>query len=156
MPLPALRRRPGPMMAPAAMTPATFALLADAVLLLHAAVVLFVAGGLGAILLGHRRGWRWVDGWWFRAAHLAAIAFVAVQAWLGATCPLTVLEAWLRLQAGQPVHGQGFIAHWVQRLLYWDAPPWVFTAGYTVFGLAVLAAWWARPPRGRRRGAPGR
>lgn len=126
--------------------------LADAVLALHVAIVVFVAGGLVAVLVGNRRGWRWVNRFWFRLSHLAAIAIVALQAWIGAVCPLTSLEAWLRVRSGGQAYGGGFIEHWLQRLLYWEAPQWVFVTVYTVFALAVLAAWWAFPPRRRERG----
>lgn len=122
-------------------------LLADAVLLLHLGVVVFVIGGLLAVLAGHWRGWRWVDGWWFRVLHLGAIVWVAVQAWLGEVCPLTTLESWLRAQAGAAGYQRGFVEHWVQRLLFHDAPAWLFVLGYTLFALAVAAAWWAFPPR---------
>ena len=124
-----------------------FLLLADAVLALHFALVAFVVGGLVLILVGNLRNWRWVNGWWFRLAHLAAIGVVAVQAWLGATCPLTTLEMWLREQAGAGTYRGGFIAHWLQRLIYYEAPLWVFTGAYTLFGLLVAAAWWRFPPK---------
>ncbi|MCC2676096.1 MAG: hypothetical protein K0R58_3043 [Ramlibacter sp.] len=129
----------------------SYRLLADAVLLLHFGVVLFVVGGLAAILAGGLRGWRFARSMAFRVAHLAAIAYVVAQAWLGAVCPLTTLEMWLRAQAGQGTYGAGFIEHWVQRLLFYEASPWVFTAAYSLFGLAVLAAWWYFPPQRRRR-----
>lgn len=124
-----------------------YPLLADLVLIVHAGVVLFVVGGLGAVLLGNRVGWRWVNGWWFRLAHLGAIAVVVLQAWLGQLCPLTVLESWLRRQAGGDGYSTGFIAHWVQNLLYFEAPLWVFALAYSVFALLVLLAWWRYPPR---------
>ncbi len=129
-----------------------FRCLADAVLVLHFAVVAFVVGGLVLVLAGHWRGWAWVDGWAFRLAHLGAIGYVVLQQWLGAACPLTTLEIGLRRQAGQAAFAQGFIEHWLQRLLFYEAPGWVFTLGYTLFGLAVLAAWYAFPP-GRRKPA---
>jgi hypothetical protein len=130
--------------------------LADAVLLLHLAVVLFVVCGLPAIVVGNRLGWRWVNGLAFRVAHLAAIGVVVAQAWLGRYCALTVLESWLRQEAGQRPYDAGFVEHWVQRLLYHDAPLWVFTLVYTGFGLLVAWAWWRYPPRrGPRHGAPG-
>ncbi len=132
-------------------TTATYALLADAVLALHVAIVLFVVGGLLYVLLGHRRGWPAARSRWFRWAHLLAIGVVAAQAWLGRLCPLTVLEMWLRRQAGQRSYGESFVAHWLGRLLYWEAPGWVFTAAYTLFALAVLAVWWWLPPERRRR-----
>src|SRR5690242_14240579 len=99
------------------------AALADAVLVLHLGIVLFVVGGLAAIVVGHWRGWTFVDGLAFRLVHLGAIAFVAAQAWLGQECPLTTLESWLRTQGGAPGYATGFIEHWAGRVLYWRAPP---------------------------------
>jgi hypothetical protein len=128
-------------------------LLADLVLVLHLAVVVFVGGGLVLIVAGNLRHWRWVNAYWFRLLHLAAIGFVAAQAWLGVICPLTTLEMWLRAQAGAATYSGGFIEHWLHRLLFYEAPPWVFILGYTLFGLMVAAAWWYFPPRsGRARG----
>ncbi len=129
------------------MSAATSRALADAVLLLHAAVVLFVIGGLVLIVIGQRWHWRWVNGWWFRVAHLLAIAIVVAESWIGLTCPLTTLESWLRARGGGPAYAQGFVEHWVQRLLYYDAPPWVFVLAYSVFALGVAAVWWRWPPR---------
>jgi hypothetical protein len=121
--------------------------LADAVLLLHLAIVVFVVGGLVAILVGHARGWGWVRGLGFRLAHLAAIGIVVAESWFGITCPLTTLESWLRAQAGSAPYQRGFIEHWVQRVLFYDAPPWVFVLAYSAFGALVVAAWWYVPPR---------
>lgn len=129
--------------------PALF--LADVVLVLHVAIALFVVGGLVVILFGNWRDWRWVNDLWFRLAHLAAIAIIVAQAWLGAICPLTSLEMWLREQAGAPTYSGSFIGHWLQRLLYYDVPDWVFILGYTLFGLAIVLIWWSYPPRFRRR-----
>jgi hypothetical protein len=123
--------------------------LADLVLAVHVAVVLFVIGGLLAIVAGNFCGWRFVNGWWFRGAHLAAIVIVVAQAWLGITCPLTTMESWLRVQAGEAAYETSFIEHWLTGILFYDAPAWVFTGCYTVFALAVIAAWWRFPPRRR-------
>ncbi len=122
-------------------------LLADAVLLLHLAVVLFVIGGLLAVLAGRLRGWDWVRHRGFRLAHLAAIGVVVLQSWLGQQCPLTTLESWLRVQAGAGGYAEGFIQHWVTQVLFYQAPGWVFGLAYTVFGAAVAWAWWWCPPR---------
>jgi uncharacterized protein DUF2784 len=122
--------------------------LANLVLVLHVLIVLFVVGGLVLIACGNWRGWRWVNTWWFRLAHLAAIGIVVAEAWFGIVCPLTTFEAWLRVRAGAPVQGgSGFIEYWLQRLLYYDAPAWVFTLAYTLFALLVVLAWWRYPPR---------
>jgi polyferredoxin len=126
--------------------PIIYRLLADAVLLTHAAVVVFVVGGLVLVIVGNLQHWRWVNALLFRVAHLVAVGVVVVQAWLGALCPLTVLESWLREQAGEAPYAAGFIAHWVQRLLFYAAPFWVFTLVYTLFGLLVAATWWYFPP----------
>lgn len=127
-------------------------LLADVVLLTHFGVVLFVVGGLVLIVAGNALGWEWVNGLWLRIAHLGAIATVVAESWWGMTCPLTTLEAWLRAQAGSASYrGESFVGHWLQRLLFYDAPPWAFAIAYTAFGLLVVAAWWYFPPRHQRR-----
>jgi hypothetical protein len=133
---------------------ASWQALADAVLLLHLAIVVFVVGGLASILIGHVRGWGWVRGFGFRLAHVAAIGIVVGESWFGITCPLTTLESWLREQAGGATYQRGFIEHWVQRMLFYDAPPWAFLLAYSVFGALVIAAWWYVPPRRRRRRSP--
>ena len=121
--------------------------LADLILGLHAAYVLFVVGGLALIWLGIWRDWRWVRHFWFRLLHLGAIGLVAAEALIGLTCPLTVLEDWLRSEADPSV---GFIARWVQRVLFWDFPGWVFTLVYLAFTLLAVLTWrrWPPAPRG--------
>jgi polyferredoxin len=131
-------------------TGALFQLAADVVLVGHFAIAMFVVAGLALVVVGNLRDWSWVNGWSFRLAHLAAIAIVVAEAWLGIVCPLTTLENWLRTGAGATPYAESFVAHWLQRLLFYDAPAWVFTTAYTVFGLAVAAAWWVFPPRSSR------
>ena len=128
----------------------TFLLLADLVLFSHILVVLFVVFGLLAVVVGGILGWSWVRNRTFRGLHLLAIAVVVTQAWLGVVCPLTTLEMWLREQGGGQVYSGSFISHWMQSLLYYDAPLWVFTAAYTVFGLVVLSSFWLVPVRWRK------
>jgi hypothetical protein len=128
-----------------------FLLLAGAVLVLHVAIVAFVVVGLALIVAGNRAGWRWVNALWFRSMHLLTIAVVAAQAWLGVVCPLTTLEMWLRTRAEAGAYSGGFIEHWLQALLYWEAPGWVFALAYSAFALAVALAWWRFPPVRNRR-----
>ena len=127
--------------------PLPYQLLADVVLALHFAIVVFVGGGLVVIIVGNLLAWRWVNALWFRLAHLAAITIVVMEAWFGAICPLTSLEMWLRARAHASTYSGSFIEHWLQRLLYYEAPAWVFTLGYSLFGLLVVATWWRFPPR---------
>lgn len=132
------------------MSPTTAQWLADALLALHVGVVLFVVGLLPLVLAGGALGWRWVRHRGLRLTHLGLIVFIAAQAWLGQLCPLTVWEQDLRRIAGQAAYTHSFIEHWLSRLLYWEAPWWVFVAAYTVFAaLVALAWWWVRPLKGR-------
>ncbi len=124
-----------------------YQLLADVVLVVHLGVILFVVGGLLLTLVGNRFArWSWVNSPWFRLAHLTTIAFVVFQAWLGQVCSLTTLESWLRQRGGASGYERGFIEHWVQWLIFYQAPSWMFTTIYTVFGLLVAIAWWVYPP----------
>lgn len=120
--------------------------LANTVLVLHALIVLFIVGGLLAIWAGawSKRGW--VRNRVFRLAHLIAIGIVAMLAVLGISCPLTVLEDWLRTgHAGR----EGFVQRWVSYWLYYDLPGWVFAAAYAAFLLIVAVTWFRVPPRSR-------
>jgi len=119
------------------------AFLADLVLLIHAAFVLFVVGGLVATWIGIALGKRFAYNAWFRGAHLGAIAFVVVESLAGYVCPLTAWEDALRGAANE----RGFIERWVHAWLFWSAPAWVFTTIYVAFGALVAWTWWRHPPR---------
>jgi hypothetical protein len=124
-----------------------YQLLADLVLSLHVAIVVFVVGGLVFIIVGNLRAWPRANALWFRGAHLAAILVVVAEAWVGAVCPLTTFEMWLRTKARTTTYAGSFIEHWLQRILYYDAPAWVFAFAYSLFGLVVVATWWYFPPK---------
>ena len=123
-------------------------LLADALLVTHVLFVLFVVFGLVLILAGKLAAWSWVRNPWFRLSHLVAIGIVTVQSWVGVICPLTTWEMALRARAGDATYPGSFIAHWLETILYYEAPAWVFTTCYTVFATAVVISWiWVRPRR---------
>ena len=127
-------------------SPALNSLAADSVLLLHALFVAFVVLGLALVVVGKLRRWSWIRNPWFRGGHLLAIGVVVIQSWFGAICPLTVFEMELRSRAGDAVYPGSFIAHWLETILYYQAPPWVFAICYTAFGALVAGSWiWARP-----------
>ena len=65
-----------------------YRVLADLVVVVHAAYIAFVLFGLLAVVLGAALGWGWVRNFWFRAIHLAMIAVVVIQAIAGVICPL--------------------------------------------------------------------
>lgn len=133
-------------------SPTLAAHLADAILVLHVGIVAFVVLGALAVPIGAWRGWPWVRGFRWRLAHVLLMAFIALQAWLGALCPLTVWEQALRRHAGQTVYTESFIEHWLSRLIFFEAPWWIFVAAYTAFALLVLVEWIkVRPRRGTTR-----
>ena len=123
-----------------------YLLAADAVLLLHVLFVVFVVVGLLLVLAGRLLSWDWVRNWWFRVIHLGAIGVVVLQAWLGVLCPLTRLEMYLRDKAGDTTYGGSFVSHWLEAILYYRAPAWVFAVAYTLFAIVVVMSWvWVRP-----------
>ena len=85
-----------------------FRLLADGVVILHLTFVLFVLFG-GLLTL-----------WWPRISwlHLPAAAWGAAVEFGGWVCPLTPLEQWLRLEAGQSAYSSDFIEHYILPVLY--------------------------------------
>lgn len=128
-----------------------FVVAADALLLVHILFVAFIVIGLVLVLVGKPLNWRWVRNPWFRTAHLVAIGVVMVQSWFGVICPLTTWEMALRERAGEVTYAGTFMAHWLDAILYYQAPAWVFAACYTVFATAVIASWFRVPPRSFRR-----
>src|SRR5690606_7653277 len=108
-----------------------YRIAADAVLLVHVGFVAFVLLGLLCILAGGALRWRWVRNPWFRLLHLVAIGIVVLQSWLGVLCPLTTLEMALRQKAGEATYSGSFIAHWLNSLLYIEAPMWMFVVANT-------------------------
>ncbi|MGC8643861.1 MAG: DUF2784 domain-containing protein [Isosphaeraceae bacterium] len=122
-------------------------ILADLIVVFHACYVSFVVFGLVAILLGIAFHWKWARNLAFRVIHLAMIGIVVGEALAGIPCPLTIWEKQLREKAGEVTYTGDFLGHWAHRLIFFRAEPWVFTLGYSLFGLAVLFAFVAAPPR---------
>ena len=120
-------------------------MMADVLLVVHFLIAAFIVASLPLVWLGGALGWGWVRNPWFRYVHLGAIGFVALEALLGMMCPLTVLEDMLR--GTMPL--DSFAGRWVHRLLYYQAPEWVFTVAYLSWTAATLATLRFVPPRKR-------
>jgi len=126
------------------MSPIPGPVLSQAVLAAHLAVIAFNVFGLVAIPLGAWRGWGWVRGRWWRALHVASLAVVALQAALGRACFLTLWQS--DLSGGG--RADPLVMRWVNSVIYWPLPIWVFTAAYLAVFAYVLALWvWVRPGR---------
>jgi len=118
-----------------------YSLLADTILVVHFAFVVFVVLGFLLILIGLLARWAWIHKPYFRITHLAAIGCVVLQAWFDQICPLTLWENELRRRAGQPSYTETFVEHWLHKILFYQAEPWVFTTIYTCFGALVAVVW---------------
>jgi hypothetical protein len=122
-------------------------MLAGLILTLHAAIIAFNLFGLVAIPLGGWRGWRFVHAPLWRLLHVASLAVVAVQATLGRACFFTLWQSAAEGHSGAPTP---LIMQWVNALIFWPLPLWVFTLLYLgVFGY-TLALLWLVPLRWRR------
>jgi len=115
-----------------------YAFLADLVLVLHLAFVVFAA--LGGLLAFRWRRAPWV--------HLPAVAWGGFVELTGRICPLTPLENWLREAAGGTGFQGGFVEHYLVALLY---PATLsrdvqlqLTASLVLLNVVIYAAVWRR------------
>lgn len=136
-----------------------YALLADAIVVVHFLYVSFTVGGAFLVIVGALVRWRWTRNLPFRIAHLASVVLVAAEAVAGAACPLTVWEYRLRILAGQRVETQlSFVARLVRSIIFYDFPAWVFLVAYVAFAAAIVLVFILAPPtfpqRKDRRSAP--
>jgi Protein of Unknown function (DUF2784) len=104
--------------------------LADAVILIHLLWIVLVL--VGVVWTRGRPVWT--------SVHLACLVWgivVEVGPW---PCPLTMLENYIEARDGAPLAHRNFILHWVQALIYPNAPYWlVTTAGVSACSLILLA-----------------
>ncbi|HEY2049307.1 MAG TPA: DUF2784 family protein [Caulobacteraceae bacterium] len=113
-------------------------MLAATILTVHLAIIAFNVFGLVAVPVGAWRGWRFVYEPVWRLAHVACLALVAVQAVAGKACFLTVWQDEANGTASRTPLIMGFVNH----VLFWRLPIWVFAAGYLAifaYALALLS-----------------
>jgi hypothetical protein len=85
-----------------------FRLTADAVLWIHLAFILFALAGA---LIAAR--WRWIP-----IVHLPVAAWGFFVELTGRICPLTYLENYLRIRAGQSGYAESFVEHYLIAIIY--------------------------------------
>ncbi|QOV87518.1 DUF2784 domain-containing protein [Humisphaera borealis] len=90
------------------MTPQTYKLLTDALVVFHFAFVAFVVLGGLAALRWNRIGW----------LHIPCVLWVIWIETSGNLCPLTPLENDLRDKAGLATYEGGFVDHYIMPVLY--------------------------------------
>jgi hypothetical protein len=113
-----------------------YRLLADLVLVLHAAFVAFVVLGALLVLRWPRLAW----------VHVPVATWGAGIEFLGGICPLTPLENHWRLLAGGQGYTGGFVEHYVMPCLYPDGLTRrvQLTLGVIVLAVNVAIYAWAR------------
>jgi len=90
-----------------------YSVLADAVLGLHLAFILWII--FGAVFTRRRPLLRW--------AHLASVVWGILIEVLPWTCPLTWAENWLKTKAGLAPYQNGFMLHYLDAVVYPDISP---------------------------------
>jgi hypothetical protein len=102
-----------------------YRVLADLVVMMHLAFVLFAV--LGGFLVIKWKRYAWI--------HVPIVVWAALIEFAGWVCPLTPLENWLRERGGEIVYRSGFVEHYILPLLY----PTVLTRRLQIaLGLLVL------------------
>ena len=118
-------------------------LIADAVLVIHFGVVIFISGGLLLVPLGYQLGWGWLANKRLMIIHAGTMAFVTLETILGLTCPLTLIENYL---IGMNT-SESFIGFWVKRIFYYDLPMEYFAISYFLCRAWTFSMWKLFPPR---------
>ena len=101
-----------------------YKLLADIILLIHFAFLLFTVFG-GFLLIR----WKWL---W--KLHLPTVVWGFLIQYFMWMCPLTTLEKYLRMQSGETVYSESFIEHYISSILYPAISPTV----HLVLGVTLL------------------
>ena len=103
-----------------------YSALATVVLLLHALFIVWVI--FGAFLTRSRPLLRWL--------HIASLVWGILIEFLPWPCPLTLLEHWLEGEAGIQPYQDGFLLHYLDKLVYPDISATALTvAGVIVCGM---------------------
>ncbi|MBP7494460.1 MAG: DUF2784 domain-containing protein [Spirochaetales bacterium] len=146
--------------------------LPDLILILHFLYFLFcVAGEVCILVVAVWERWRsqqsanrspaknsraycWIQNRTFRVLHLIAVGIVGLESLFGVLCPLTVWEYRTRRASGQGVEEEiPLLSRIIRSLLFYDFPPWVFTALYVGFSILVIGTFILIPPQKKQKTA---
>ena len=118
-------------------------MIANALLFVHFCLAAFVSFGFFIIPIGYKLGWSWIKKRNVRLLHLLLIGLITVEAIVGLTCPLTVLENKFR----DVDYSSSFMSYWMARILYWNLSSEVFVILYILCLGWVLILWKSCPPQ---------
>ncbi len=117
-----------------------YLLLENAVLIVHAAFILWVI--FGWVFTARRRIARW--------AHILCVAYGIFIEASNLTCPLTFAEQALERRAGFAAYRHSFLLHYLELLVYPDIPPAALTIGAVGVCLGILGIYVLRWRQQRR------
>lgn len=100
-------------------------ILANSILIVHFAFILFVV--FGGLLVFYKK--------WILWLHIPAIFWAVLMEFFGWICPLTPMENHFRIMAGQSGYNQGFIQHYLLKVIY---PDGLTRQAQVLLGLGVL------------------
>ncbi len=123
-----------------------YKVLADAIVIIHFAWILFMLLGFILTLCGffYRS---FFDRWLFRTLHLCGIAYVSLLAIMGKYCPLTILENTLRTRYDPELGYPGsFIVHYIEKLVYPDVSPLIILIPTVIIAVFTIVVFIVRPP----------
>ena len=124
-----------------------YLLLADGILLVHFALVVFVVFGFILIWIGYLAKWRFVRNAKFRICHMLIMGIVLCESLLGIVCPLTEWENDLRIKGGAgQSYETGFIQEWIQKIMFYDFSEGTFIVLYLLFFALILITFRVIPP----------
>ena len=99
------------------------------VLFLHALFILWVV--FGALVTRSRPVLRWL--------HIASLVWGILTELLPWPCPLTALENWLEAKAGAQPYQDGFLLHYLDKLVYPDISATILTVAGVIICALNLA-----------------
>jgi prolipoprotein diacylglyceryltransferase len=115
--------------------------LACGVMALHALFIAWVV--FGAAFTRRRPLLRWL--------HIASLVWGVLVEVLPWPCPLTLLEQWLEIRAGESSYQGGFLLHYLDMLVYPNIPPVLLTVAAVVVVIVNLGVYFQRLSRERRK-----
>jgi Protein of Unknown function (DUF2784) len=121
--------------------PNVYSGLAVCVLFLHMLFILWVV--FGALLTLSRPVLRWL--------HIVSLVWGILTELLPWPCPLTVLENWLEAKAGVQPYQDGFLLHYLDKVVYPDISASALTVAGVLVCVLNLAVYGRRMWIGRRR-----